>query len=109
MPYVDFSFLGKCRLCYSSVLLVPSNLTLSSSSCVSVATPASEEVISGDAASIFIFWIEKNNLSCNFVDFLPIITGAVTDTVKKTGKNSLDGKTLLQSPSYDINEEFNGI
>ena len=97
-------------MCYSSVLLVPSNLILSSSPRVSVATPASDEAISGDAASITVFGIEKNNLSCNFVDFLPIITGAVTDTVqKKTGKNSLDGKTLLQSPSYDINEEFNGI
>jgi len=83
MPYVDFSFLGKCRLCYSSVLLVPSNLTLSSSPCVSVNTPASEEVISRDAASISTPGMEKNNLSCNFVDFLPIITGAVTDTVQK--------------------------
>ena len=91
---------------YSSVLLVLSNLILSSSPRVSVATSASDEAILGDVASITVF---GNNLLCNFVDFHPIITGAVTDTVQKTGKNSLDGKTLLQSPSYDINEEFDRI
>ena len=63
-----------------------------------MATPTTDEAILGDAASITVF---GNNLTCNFVDFHPIITGAVTDTVqKKTGKNSLDGKTLLHSPSY---------
>ena len=49
--------------------------------------------------------VEKNSVSCIFCDLHPIITGTVTDTMQKTGKYSLDGKTQLHSHSYYINEE----
>ena len=49
-----------------------------------MATSATKEVISLDAASISTLGMEKNNCLCNFVDFHPIITGTVTDdTVQK--------------------------
>ena len=108
-----FVFLRKCHfLFYSSVLVLPSALASSSSTCISVATPVSEEeVISRDAASLIIFGIEKNNVSNNFVDFHPIIITEVLLLIpyKKTGKSSSDGKTLLQIPIYDINEEADRI
>ena len=109
MPYVDFSFLGKCRLCYSSVLLIPSNLTLSSSPRILVATPASKEEISRDTASISTLGTKKNNFLCNFLDFHPIITLLLLIPSTIPEKYSFDGKTLLHSLSYYTNEEADRI
>jgi len=109
MPYVDFSFLGKWGLCYHSVLLVQPALASSSSTRISVATGGSNEALSGGGASISIVGIEKNNVPCNFLDFHPIITLLLLIPSTIPEKYSLDGKTLLHSPSYDINKEVDRI
>ena len=56
-------------------------------------------------------WNEKYICVCNFLGCHPVITGTGTGTVQKSGKYSLNGKTLLHSPSYDIyiNGEADGI
>ena len=91
------------------MLLFTSALAPSSSPRISVATPGSKEEISHVVASISIVGIEKNNFPCNFLDFHPIITLLLLIPSTIPEKYSLDGKTLLHSPSYYINEEANRI
>ena len=109
MPYVDFLFLGKCRLCCFSVLLVSSNLTLSFSPRVSVATPASEEAIALDAAFISTLGMEKNIFCVILLIFTLLSQVLLLIPCKKPSKYSLDGKTLPHSPFYYINEEVDRI
>ena len=53
---------------------VRSPLAPSYSTRISVATGGSNETLSDGGASISILGMEKNNFSCNFVDFYPVIT-----------------------------------
>jgi len=62
--------------------------TLSSSPCISVATGGSKEALSGGGVSISTLGMEKNNCSCNFVDFHPIITGTACGYHPKLLPNS---------------------
>ena len=60
-------------------------------------------------ASISTLGMEKNNVSWNVRDFHPIITLLLLIPSKIPEKYSLDGKTLLHCPSYDINKEADRI
>ena len=81
----------------------------SSSTCTLVATNGSIEALSGDGASIPTLGMEKNDFSCNFLDFHPIITVLLLIPRTIPEKDSLDDKTLLHSPSCDINKEADRI
>ena len=74
-----------------------------------MATGGSNEALSVGGVSISIVGIEKNNFPCNFLDFHPIITLLLLIPSTIPEEYSLDGKTLLHSPSYDINKEADRI
>ena len=91
------------------MLFFTSALAPSSSPRISVDAGGSKEEISRDTASISTLGTKEINFPCNFLDFHPIITLLLLIQSTIPEEYSLDGKTLLHSPSYNINKEADRI